>query len=201
MWNLFKNFAEVEMASIVKASGRERWYRVHTLLDYYGRPILIDVLYSKLKAPKSGKQMFMVLKQFQSKLTDPKDRKILYPENEMTDVGNFDIPLLVKVINAILESRDYSQTSKDVKNQIARFKFLANKLTHYRNLLYHKPSKDLSESRFDEIWGELCDLLKTRVNMVEMNELKTCDIFSNSKYQDTVIFVCYQGTVDLFVFL
>ena len=185
------------MASIVKALGRERWYRLHTLLDYYGRPILIDVLYSKLKAPKCSKEMFVFLQQFQSKFTDPNEQKKMYPENKMTDVGNFDITLLVKIINAILESRDYSQRSKDVQNRIACFKSFANKLRYYRNFLYHKANKDLPEPMFEEIWGKLCGLLKTSVDMVEMNELKTCDIFSSSKYQGTTIFVCYQGTVDI----
>ena len=46
----------------------------------------------------------------------------------MTDVENFDISLFVKVINAKLESLDYSQRPAVVKKEIECFRSFANKL-------------------------------------------------------------------------
>lgn len=50
----------------------------------------------------------------------------------MTDVGNFDISLFVKVTNAKLESFDYNQRPAVVKKEIECFRSFANKLRKHR---------------------------------------------------------------------
>lgn len=71
----------------------------------------------------------------------------------MTDVENFDISLFVKVINAKLESLDYSQRPAVVKKEIECFRSFANKLRKHGKWFYHKPNRDLSGPKFEGMWG------------------------------------------------
>ena len=120
----------------------------------------------------------------------------------MTDAGNFDISLFVKVINLKIQSLDRSQFSAQDNKMIASMKSFANKLRSYRNWLHHEGNKNLSSLMFEQKWSELCQLFQPHgVDMVSVNELKTCDIFSSSKFCDTAVFIFLQGRVDLLVFL
>ena len=189
--------------AILKDPGLARWYRVHILLDYYGRPVLKRIFYSTLlNAPRDKNELYKDLLIFQSKFSDENELRKLYPENKMTDAGNFDISLFVKVINLKIQSLDPSQFSAQDNQRIASMKSFANKLRSYRNWLYHEGNKNLSSLMFEQKWSELCQLFQPHgVDMVSVNELKTCDIFSSSKFCDTAVFIFLQGRVDLLVFL
>ena len=187
---------------ILKDPGLEKWYRIHILLEYYGRPILESIFYSDLlNTTRDKKKLYNDLLKFKSKFSDGSELRKLYPDDEMTDVGNFDISLFVKVINLKIQSLDSNRRQPSAQNEakLKKMKSFANKLRYYRNWLYHQRNKNVTYPMFEEKWNELCQLFQPcGVDMASVNELKTCGIFSSSKFCGTTVFIFLQGRGDLF---
>ena len=186
---------------ILEDEDRMRWYRFHTLLDYVGRPILKNILYKKIGAPAGdGQNLYNFLLRFKSEFTDKNENQILYPKDRNTNDEAFDISLFGKVIYTILNTYEYNKYKPDVVKNIEKARNFSNEIRKWRNWLYHKGDKRLTKSILDEKWEVVgCLFEENGGDMALVNDLKTCNIFATTKYQQSSISILLQGSLDFFL--
>ena len=203
----------MEMVSpndILNDPGRLRWYRFATLLYYYGRPKLKEILHAKYKlnAPY-GKELYDFLSQYKYQLEErsslsSEEHLKLFPLTGETYDGNFDISLLAKVIIKVLNCEYYYRRydfSEQVRREIEEDMEFTKLMRSRRNWLYHDGKSCLSESMFENAWEDMChSYCCFGINIDLVNDIKNGDIFSKT-YQDTTCFFLSQGRVELFIFL
>ena len=188
---------------ILNDPGRLRWYRFATLLYYYGRPKLREILHAKnkLNAPSHGKGLYDFLSQYKHQLDERpslslEERMKLFPESEETDDGNFDISVLAKVIIKIMNCKYYYRRydfSEKVRREIEVDMEFTKLLRKWRNWLYHDGNSYLSEYMFEKVWEDMCyNFCIYGINIDLVNDIKNGDIFSKT-YQDTTCFFLSQG--------
>lgn len=204
----------MEMVSpndILNDPGRLRWYRFATLLYYYGRPKLKEILHAQYKsnAPYHGKGLYGFLSQYKYQLEErpslsSEERLKLFPLSGETDDASFDISLLAKVVIKILNCEYYYRRydfSEQVRREIEEDMEFTKLMRSRRNWLYHDGKSCLSESMFENAWEDMChSYCRVGINIDLVNDIKNGDIFSKT-YQDTTCFFLSQGRVELFIFL
>lgn len=176
-----------------------RWFRVCMLLEFCGKQILKDIFHIDLRAPeKCPEKLYKFLSSYKCQLQflNSEEHKKVYPLNENTDEEKFDVPLYAKIINAILGAHlvGTDEYCKQKRKQMEKDKNFTNWLRHWRNELFHKGDKHLSELEFMETWKEVSEeFLKYNVDEALVKDLKNCNIFSDAKYQKIAFFLLSQG--------
>ena len=194
--------------NILNNLGYLRWYRFTILLDCYGKQILKQIFHTDMRAPKNGtEELYNFLLHFKPQLQNrifQLEYEKIYPPNRITDEEKFDISLFGRIIIAILEFyKENNQFPRQKLNQIEKDKKFVYSLMKWRNWLCHEGNKCLSESTFEEKWQEAVVSFQCYrvVDMASVNDLKNCDVFSNTKYQDRASLLLQQGRVDILLFL
>ena len=170
-------------ASITLSQEYEKWLRIMTLIDFAGRRLCQDVLFTQEKLPADGTLLYEELKDLKSAICRfPDQYEILCPANGITDHTKFDLTLLTSIIN------------KKFGN---KYKSLVNDLRDARNRECHRGNKILSAAEFEQLWNDTTDMLtQYGFDVSLVNELKGCDIFSQYQLQDIAISI--QGNIELF---
>ena len=170
-------------ASITLSQEYEKWLRIMTLIDFAGRRLCRDVLFTKEKLPTDGALLYQELKDLKSTICRFQDQKeILCPANGITDHTKFDLTLLTSIIE---------------KKFGKKYKSLVSDLRAARNEEFHRGDKKLSTTEFEQLWNNTTDMLtQYGFNISLVNELKCCDIFSQYQLQDIAISI--QGNIKLF---
>ena len=167
-------------ANITLSQEYQKWLRIMTLIDFAGRRLCRDVLFTKENLPTDGARLYEEIKDLKCQFQDQKE--ILCPANGITDHTKFDLTLLTSIIN------------KKFGN---KYKSLVNDLRDARNRECHRGNKILSAAEFEQLWNDTTDMLtKYGFDVSLVNELKWCDIFSQYQLQDIAISI--QGNIKLF---
>lgn len=150
------------------------WLRLAVLVDYAGRELCYEVLFTKENLPKDGALLYKELEYLKSDPRLFKDQyKTLFPTNRKTDYTAFDVTLLTKIIKSKFGNK---------------YKQLVDDLREARNKECHRGKKELPDNEFHQLWNEITDKLKQHnFNLQLIADLKECDIFSNQVYRDVAI--------------
>ena len=160
----------------------EKWFRLTTLIDFAGRHLCHDVLFKREKLPIDGALLYTELEGLKSKICRYPDQiEIVFPSSGITDHNKFDLTLLTSIIQSKFGDK---------------YKTLVGDLRGARNKEFHRGSKILSDTEFDNLWIETTVMLENHgFDMKLVNDLKTSDPFSNQQFRDVAI-LNFLGNID-----
>ena len=137
----------------------ENWLRLVTLTDYAGVDLCKEVLHTKEGLPTDGVKLYQKLKKdYNIKGLYREQEQIVFPKDENTDEGKFDITLYTCLIQQMFPSK---------------YKGLMRTLRDIRNGLCHMSDKKIPESDFQKRWNSICAKLQNHGFNKSVDKLKT----------------------------
>lgn len=163
----------------------EKWLRVVTLIDFAGKYLCQEVLHQREQLPIDGAKLYQELVGLKSKICRYKNQyDVLCPPNGITDETKFDLTLYTSIIQEKFPNKYYS---------------LVKDLRDARNREFHRGSKSLSDTEFDQLWKGTTEILQRHgFNLQLLGNLKTCDLSIDQQFKDITMRIFLQGRVEIF---
>ena len=160
----------------------EKWFRVATLIDFAGRNLCYKVIHVDENIPTDGAKLYQELISLKSQICRYQSQhEVLCPSSGITDERKFDLTLYTSIIEKKFP-RKYDQLVADLRQS--------------RNTEFHRGDKSLSDKEFDQLWNETTQMLVSHGFDIQLvGDLKTCDLSSTQKFNDSVMNIL-QGMVD-----
>ena len=165
----------------------KNWLRLTTLIDFAGRNLCYNVLFNKEKLPSDGLQLSNELKPLKSKICQFKSQQeILCPPSGITDHQKFDLTLFTSIIKVKFSNK---------------YNSLVDDLRLARNREFHRGSKEISDTEFNQLWKDTTDMLvKHNFNLPLVDGLKSCDPLSHQEFKN-IAYLILQGSINIFPLL
>ena len=135
----------------------ERWFRLVSLIDYAGRQLCKEVLYSKESFSRDGRQLYVELEPYKEKMQYREQKLILCPSNGITDESKFALTLYAKLLEVLFK---------------AKYRPMFTNLRKCRDDLFHMGNKEMSELDFEIKWNDTCKMLKSHGVTESVKDLK-----------------------------
>ena len=144
-----------------------------TLVHHAGKEICYKLLFIERKLPTNGELLYDFLQINKKRIKPYKNQEVvLYPQNQNTDMSEFDISLYTKIIQGL-----YGLHYQD----------LLKNLRILRNRLFHKGRTELTVEEFRDLWDEASIILEShKFNMQSVAQLKECSFDQLQEYKKSL---------------
>ena len=140
----------------------QKWLKLVSLIDYYGRKLCKEIIHQKEGLPYDGRELCIILKKYEDELQFEGQKKIICPSNGITDERKFDISLYVILIKVLFTPK---------------YDDLAKSLRRLRNELHHTAVRDMSDQDFEKQWNNVLSIFK-EYEFTECEDLENLDLFN-----------------------